>query len=103
MARLELRENTVQELTNAVKTASEMETPESVAVDERMWFKVFKNPRAIKENEIDIVLMNGCADTPFMCFADSKDSNLLSSIDREVNRIVNEFNMDLEMSFDVER
>lgn len=79
-----------EKLVNAVENVT-YGTSEAVEIDYCLWFKVFNNPEEKRNNIVDVVLMNKCAATPFMFFADAKDKDLSSSIEKNASRIYKEY------------
>lgn len=83
-------------IAQAVIDVSKSQTmTETVKLDGNEWFNVFKNPESKNDSEIDIMLMNGCASTPFMFFVDANDKNLNSVVEANASRILEEYHSDL--------
>lgn len=79
-----------EKLVNAIENVTSGSS-KAVEIDDCLWFKVFNNPEEKRNNIVDIVLMNKCAATPFMFFADAKDKNLSSSVEKNASRIYKEY------------
>lgn len=95
-----LSKENISQIAQAVIDVEESKTMKSININENNWFKIFKNPSSKKANEVDIVLMNGCASTPFMFFADASDKNLEHSIEMNATRILEEYNTELILDKD---
>lgn len=95
-----LSKEEVLQISQAVVDVAESKTMKSINISENNWFNVFKNPESKVDSEVDVVLMNGCASTPFMFFADANDKDLEHSIEMNVTRILEEYNSELVMDRD---
>lgn len=95
-----LSKENISQIAQAVIDVEESKTMKSININENNWFNIFKNPSSKKANEVDIVLMNGCASTPFMFFADASDKNLEHSIEMNATRILEEYKTELILDKD---
>ena len=99
---INLGNNEIQEIVNAIDKINSVGDSQRVPIGIKEWFMIFKSPESKEENEIDIVLMNGCASTPFMFFADKNDKNMYVSIKRNAERIVMEYTNSLQSEIESE-
>lgn len=84
----------------AIEVSKSNDMTKSINLNDNEWFNVFKNPESKKDTEIDVVLMNGCASTPFMFFVDVNDKDIASAIETNASRILEEYHSDLVIDMD---
>lgn len=95
-----LSKENISQIAQAVIDVEESKIMKSINISENNWFNIFKNPESKVDNEVDVVLMNGCASTPFMFFADASDKDLEHSIEMNATRILEEYNAELVLDRD---